>query len=54
MIDDEEVKNLDVDHTISTCEVLDSSDDKAHSYHESLMMKTVNIRTDVETKEAIY
>lgn len=53
MINNEEVKNLDVDHTVGMREVLDSADEKAHVYHELMKTKKVDIRTDVEPKDVI-
>lgn len=53
MVDDEEVENLDIEHTEDAGEVLDSGDEKVCACHEPMKTKKVNIGTDVEPKEAI-
>ncbi|KAH9292669.1 hypothetical protein KI387_042147, partial [Taxus chinensis] len=39
LIEDEEIENLDVDHTEGTHNILDSADEKACTYHEPLKTK---------------
>ncbi|KAH9307511.1 hypothetical protein KI387_035422, partial [Taxus chinensis] len=51
MIDDEEIENLDVDHIVLTCEVLDNADEIVCTYHEPMKMNNVNIGIDTKPKE---
>ncbi|KAH9304650.1 hypothetical protein KI387_009054, partial [Taxus chinensis] len=50
LIEDEEIENLDVDHTEGTHDVLDNVDEKARTYHEPLKMKKVNIGTEAKER----
>ncbi|KAH9313252.1 hypothetical protein KI387_028287, partial [Taxus chinensis] len=53
LVDDEEVENIDVDHSTGRHEVLDSTDKTTRAYHEPMKTKKVNIGLYVEAKEAI-
>ncbi|KAH9326142.1 hypothetical protein KI387_006320, partial [Taxus chinensis] len=46
LIDGEEVEKLDVKHTMVTCEVMDSDNEKAISYHEPMKTKNVDIGSE--------
>ncbi|KAH9298131.1 hypothetical protein KI387_029813, partial [Taxus chinensis] len=47
-----EVENMDVNHIISTCEVMDNANEKVSAYHEPMKTKKVNIGSKVEPKDA--
>ncbi|KAH9325542.1 hypothetical protein KI387_005720, partial [Taxus chinensis] len=53
MIDDEEVDNLDVSQIEGAHEVMDSTDEKACTYHVTMKIKKLNIGTKDNPKEAI-
>ncbi|KAH9292986.1 hypothetical protein KI387_041829, partial [Taxus chinensis] len=51
LIEDEDIENLDVDHTEGTHNVLDSLDEKACTYHEPLKKNKVKNGIEAEPKE---
>ncbi|KAH9316536.1 hypothetical protein KI387_025163, partial [Taxus chinensis] len=53
LVDDEEVEDLDINHSTGRREVLDSADKTTCAYHEPMKTKKVNIGLDAEPKEAI-
>ncbi|KAH9325360.1 hypothetical protein KI387_005538 [Taxus chinensis] len=53
IVDDEEVENLDIEHSQGVREVLDSADKDTCTYHEPMKTKKVNIGSEAEPKEAI-
>ncbi|KAH9331823.1 hypothetical protein KI387_003931, partial [Taxus chinensis] len=53
IVDDEEVENLDIEHSQGVHEVLDSVDKDMGAYHEPMNTKKVNIGVEAEPKEAI-
>ncbi|KAH9329388.1 hypothetical protein KI387_001496 [Taxus chinensis] len=53
VLDDNEVENLDIEHSRGVHEVLDSVEKDTCTYHEPIKTKKVNICSEVEAKEAI-
>ncbi|KAH9330126.1 hypothetical protein KI387_002234 [Taxus chinensis] len=53
VFDGEQEEILDVSHSVGTREVVDNADTHAHTYHEHLKTKKVNIGSGEEPKETI-
>ncbi|KAH9297982.1 hypothetical protein KI387_029664, partial [Taxus chinensis] len=53
VVDDEEVENLDIEHSDKVREVLESVDKDTRAYHEPMKTKKVNIGSEAKPKEAI-
>ncbi|KAH9296893.1 hypothetical protein KI387_028575, partial [Taxus chinensis] len=54
VIDVEEMKSLDVNHSEFTREFKDSTDERVSAYHKTLKTKKVNIGYEAEPKEAMH
>ncbi|KAH9304612.1 hypothetical protein KI387_009016 [Taxus chinensis] len=53
IVDDEEVENLDNEHSQGLHKVLDSVEKNTCAYHKPMKKKKVNIGSEAEPKEAI-
>ncbi|KAH9323025.1 hypothetical protein KI387_017664, partial [Taxus chinensis] len=53
LVDDEEVENLDIEHSHGVCEVFKNANKDTRTYHEPMKTNKVNIGSEAEPKEAI-
>ncbi|KAH9311775.1 hypothetical protein KI387_026810 [Taxus chinensis] len=53
IMNDEEVENLDIEHSHGVPEILENSEKDTRGYHEPMKTKKVNIGLEAKPKEAI-